>query len=159
MATNGYVTIEEMDTYVAAHYTSDDALRVRWEALSESDKAVMLTKSFNDIEVLPFTGCKADKTQVTQFPRFGETEVSQSVKDAQMDNAIWLCDQSAKETENTYNTLWRFGVESYRIGNLSETSKGGAWGHSGGVISPLITIFSSKAIKLLQGYLSGGYRI
>ena len=65
----GYVTVEEANEYVKEHYMSTDPARIRWDALTDGDKAVLLRTSFEAIELLPFSGHKSYKDQTTAFPR------------------------------------------------------------------------------------------
>lgn len=154
----GYVTLQEANEYVLSHYTSTEDVRQQWEQLSDSDKSVLLLRAFNSIESLPFVGHKTDVCQTTAFPRCPHTEVPAAVKAAQIEQALSAADGTAAEDDAFYGKLWRYGVESYKIGNLSESSSSGSWGRSGGtnsVVSAGIT--STIAIRLLMPYLSGGY--
>ena len=78
--TIGYVTLEQANEYVATHYISTDNLRVGWEMLTDEDKAALLLRSFETIELLPFAGRKAVPGQENAFPRFPETEVPNQIK-------------------------------------------------------------------------------
>ena len=79
-----------------------------------------------------------------------------SVKAAQVENAIALSDDSTSEDAAFYEKLWQWGVESYSIGNLSERTSSGAWGRGS---TTSYGIVSAKAARLLQPFMSGGYRI
>lgn len=158
MADIGYVSVAYADDYVAKHFLSTDELRKTWENLLEEDKEVLLRRSFEAIESLPFTGHKTEKNQPNAFPRCPEKEVPENVKGAQVENAVTLSDTSATEDAAFYEKLWQFGVESYSIGNLSERTSEGAWGRGSG--SSLSSgIISAKAIRMLQPYVTGGYTI
>lgn len=151
----GYVTLEEAETYVSEHYMSTDDLRKQWEALSDDDKSVLLRKSFQTIELLPLTGRKTCCDQPNMFPRWPATEVPQAVKDAQIENAVSLGDSTAAEDDAYYNKLWKYGVASYSIGNLSESISTGTYG----VSAQRTGVVSTIATRLLQPYIGGGYRI
>ena len=156
MADIGYVDVAYADTYIAEHFLSTNELRVNWEFLQEADKEVLLRRSFEAIEGLPFTGHKTDFSQPNAFPRCPSTEVPSAIKAAQVENAIALSDDNASEDAAFYEKLWQFGVESYSIGNLSEKTSSGAWGRGSTTAHGII---SAKASQLLQPFISGSYRI
>lgn len=157
MALLGYVTLDEANVYIAAHYLEADPLRVQWEALNDADKSALLRKSFQVIELLPLTGRKTDCEQANMFPRWPDTEVPEAVKQAQIENALSYGDSESVEDQKYYDKLWKYGVSSYSIGNLSEKISSGSYGagigaQKTGVVSPIAT-------RLLQPYVGGGYRI
>lgn len=159
MAVVGYVTVAEATEYIQTRYASTDELRRSWEALDETDQAVYLQKSFDAINILPFRGGKYDINQEAAFPRWPYPEVPVSVKYAQIENAITLSDTSAVEDAAFYEKMWQYGVESYSIGNLSESSSNGSWGRSGSSTSATTSVTSPKAVNLLEPYLRGGFSI
>lgn len=152
----GYVTLEEADAYVAQFYVSTNDFRLNWEALSSADKAALLMKSFQTIEMLPFAGRKTCCKQSTAFPRWPNTEVPDSIKFAQIEQALNQSDASADEDARHYEKLWQWGVNSYTIGNLSEHLSEGGYG-VGAAKSTGIT--SATATRLLAPFLQGGYSI
>lgn len=156
MSLIGYVTLEEANGYVTAHYLSTDTLRLSWEGLSDEDKTVLLTKSFQTIELLPFSGRKLTPDQSTVFPRWPWKEVPDAVKWAQIENALTKSDASNEEDAKYYERLWTYGVESYSIGNLSESVSSGSYGLRGGQATG---VTSAIAERLLRPYLGGGYRM
>ena len=149
-----YVTIAEADTYITAHYLSTDPLRVAWESLSDEDKQVLLTRSYEAIETLPLRGRKASCGQQGAFPRWPDTAVPECVKSAQIESAIELGNPSEEVEE--YMRMHQLGVTEYKIGNLSEklgdTSAGVNLMVSSGIVS-------FKAIQLLRPFLSGPFNI
>lgn len=159
MSVVGYVTIEEANAYVASRYASVDADRLRWEGLSDDDKAVYLLRSVEAFEGLPFQGRKAVLTQTYAFPRyFGSREyytdfdalsIPDDVKNAQVENALALSDGDTSSAQ--YEKMKLYGVTAYSISDFSETLSGGGTGHLG--------VTSSKASQMLQKYISGGYGI
>ena len=151
-----YVDVAYADEYVATHFLSSDELRKGWEALDNNDKEVLLQRSFEAIECLPFVGRKTDPDQPNAFPRCPFEEVPEAVKHAQVENAITLSDSSASEDAAFYEKLWQYGVESYSIGNLSERTSSGAWGRNVVASSGVI---SAKATNLLKPFLRGSYNI
>lgn len=152
----GYVSIEDANEYIQTHYTSNDPSRISWESLTDDDKQVILLRAFESIESLPFRGCKSVPGQDTAFPRFPDKEVPNIVKYAQIEQAVSTSDSANADEEVFYDKLWRYGVESYSIGNLSERSSSGEWGR--GVNSNYGSV-SRRAAKLLNPYLSGGFSV
>ena len=154
--TNGYVTLEEANAYVAANYLSTDDDRLTWEAASDADKTSALTRAFADIDMLPFAGRKTNPMQATSFPRFPATDVPQLIKSAQVEHALALFESAASSESDMYAKMWTYGVSSYSIGNLSETF-GQASG--GGSLAVEHGITSIKAQRLLKPFLNGGFQI
>lgn len=152
----GYVTLEEADQYVSENYMSTEALRTSWEALEPADRAALLRRSFQIIELLPFVGHKTSPEQLCAFPRCPSTEVPDAVKFAQIEQALIAGDADSTEEAKQYERMWQWGVSSYRIGNLSERLSTGAYGigalRAAGVSSPV-------AARLLAPYIQGGYNI
>lgn len=151
-----YVDVAYADEYVATHFLSTDEQRLNWEALDNNDKEVLLQRSFESIECLPFVGRKTDPDQPNAFPRCPFEEVPEAVKHAQVENAVTLSDSSASEDAAFYEKLWQYGVESYSIGNLSERTSSGAWGRN---VAASSGVMSAKATNLLKPFLNGSYNI
>lgn len=152
----GYVTAEEALSYVQQHYTSKDPQRFAWEALSLEDQEALLRKSLQCLETLPFTGRKSKPDQDLAFPRFPSESVPEAIKAAQIENALSLEDSSTVEDQQFYEKLWMYGVSSYSIGNLSESTSTGVYQADGAQASGIV---SAVARRLLQPFLRGGYRI
>ena len=117
---------------------------------------LLMQRSFEAIESLPFSGHKLDPLQPNAFPRCPQVEVPTAIKNAQVENAVSLSDSSTSEDAAFYEKLWQFGVESYSIGNLSEKTSSGAWGRGSTTAHGIV---SARASNLLQPYLHGGYEI
>lgn len=156
MSLIGYVTLEEANEYIRTHYLTADVLRLSWEALSEEDQTILLTKSFQTIELLPFSGRKLNPDQSTVFPRWPCKEVPEAIKWAQIENALAKSDASNEEDTKYYERLWTYGVESYSIGNLSERTSSGTYSLRG---AQATGVTSAIAERLLRPYLGGGYRM
>ena len=156
MPTVGYVDIAYADEYVKQHYRATEDFTISWSMLSEEDKEVLLRRSFESIEALPFPGKKTTASQSTMFPRWPDETVPDAIKGAQVENALFIADGATSEESSFYNKLRNYGVESYSIGNLSEHSSKGGWGKSAlsesGIVSP-------KAAQLLSAYMCGSYAI
>ena len=152
----GYVTLEEANAYVTDHFMSSNVTRVAWESLSDADKLVLLRNSYRAIEMLTFRGRKTSATQPSAFPRWPSTDVPEQIKEAQIANAIVFADESSQEDVEHYEKLRTYGVTSYRIGNLSETLNTSADSSSA---SARQGIYSQEALRLLDSWLKGGFRI
>lgn len=154
----GYVTLEEANTYVEQHYLSNSPTRLAWNSLTDEDKAVLLRNSYAAIEALPFRGSKTLCDQASAFPRYPSTEVPQRVKDAQIANAVVLSDDEFQEDALFYDKLRTYGINSYKLGNLSETILD--YSHVGGsATAGAAGVYSQDALRLLQPWLGGGFRI
>ena len=156
MSLIGYVTLEEANEYIETHYLSEDTLRMSWEDLTDDDRTVLLNKSFQTIELLPFPGRKLNPDQSTVFPRWPCKEVPEAVKWAQIENALSRSDASNEKDAQYYEKLWTYGVESYSIGNLSESVSTGSYGLRGAQSTGIV---SAIAERLLRPFLGGGYRM
>lgn len=153
--TIGYVTLSEAEEYIETHYLSNSLARLAWNQLDSRDKAVLLRNSFAAIEALPFRGAKTSATQTGAFPRYPSTEVPQRVKDAQVANAVVLSDDSFQEDALFYDKLRTYGINSYRLGNLSET----ILDYSSVQTAAASGMYSQDALRLLQPWLGGGFDI
>ena len=151
----GYVTLEEAKQYAELYY-QDLPEYGEWLSHSVNTERRLLMRAFQTIEMLPFTGRKLNPDQKTAFPRWPCSEVPEAVKHAQIELALSQGISANVEEAQHYEKLWTYGVESYSIGNLSESVSSGSYGLRGarstGVTSPV-------AERLLRPYLSGGYRI
>lgn len=152
----GYVTLDEANTYVSEHYMSTEDFRIGWEALEDADKAALLRRSFQAIELLPFSGRKTCCSQPFAFPRWPSEEVPLAVKFAQIEQSLVGSDTTATEEAKQYEKMWQWGVSSYTIGNLSESISAGTYG-AGALRTAGIT--SAAAARFLAPYLQGGYNI
>lgn len=155
-----YNTVETADSYIAAHYTSRSADRIRWVALTPEDKAVYLTNAYEAIEELPFHGRKVANGQESAFPRlpyqYGHTEegAPSNVLAAEAELALYLSDEKKQQSSQKRRELQADGVTSFEIGDLSET-------YADTEVSTAKTSIEKcrKAMELLAPYLSGGYEI
>lgn len=152
----GYVTLQEAEDYIQTHYTFSNELRQQWEFTPVEDKVVLLNRSFQVLEMLPFAGRKFDPKQPNAFPRWPQQEVPVAIKWAQIENALAKSDTSNEEDAKFYERLWMYGVESYSIGNLSERTSTGSYSVNG---AQATGVTSAIADRLLRPYLGGGYRM
>lgn len=150
----GYVTIEYADEYINSHFLYTDTEYNAWLSLGDEEKGVYLRRSFEIIEMLPFSGRRTHRDQTCAFPRFPYKHVPDAIKAAQIENALAMMDSETSEDSEFYESLRRNGVKSYSLGNLSESI-----GDVVGSLAYQAGIVSSKAARLLQPYLGGGFRI
>lgn len=150
-----YNTVEQADAYIAGHYLSSDELAQQWSSLSDDDKQVLLTRAHDTIDALPITGRKASVDQPDAFPRCPDKEVPDAVKSAECELALSLSDESANESLNNYRKMVDYGIQSYSIGNFSET----LLSYSKNSIEIKYGLISSNAKQLLTPWLTGGFRI
>ncbi len=152
----GYVDIDYADAYVNSHFVASSIQVSNWTALSESDKAVVLTKAFQSIENMAYTGRKTVDDQSTVFPRYPSTEVPNIVKEAQVEIALDFSDEEKVTSDEAYTLLGKYNVSSYSIGSLSESCTDGYWGSNP---AQTASVTSKIALQLLKPFLSGGYHI
>lgn len=150
-----YCTVDAATSYIATHYVSTDEARVRWTALSADDKQALLTKAHDVIDALPITGVKTDTAQADAFPRYPETTVPTVVQNAEVELALALSDSSLNDDASNYKRMVDYGISSYSIGNFSET----LLQYNKNSIQMKYGLVSDSAERLLQPWLSGGFRI
>ena len=146
-----YATVEQANAYVASYYSSTNNIRIAWEALNEEDKQVMLNRSEQLIDLLPFNGKPVDPKQVSAFPRYPNPELSlERVRIAAIELALQT--NGDTETQDRLN-LRAQGVKSYTIGDLSETFKDTS-------SEDYLIQFALDAVNpFLRNWIGGGYRI
>lgn len=144
-----YATLEQANAYVASYYSSTNNIRIAWDALSDEDKQIMLNRSEQIIDLLPFNGKPVDKEKA--FPRCPDPELSlKRVQTATIELALQI--NGDAETQERLN-LRAQGVKSYKIGDLSET-----FGDTN--VEDYIIQFATDVVSpFLRNWLGGGYRI
>lgn len=146
-----YATVEQANAYVASYYSSTNNIRIAWEALNEEDKQIILNRSEQLIDLLPFNGKPVDPKQVNAFPRYPNPELSlERVRVAAIELALQT--NGDTETQDRLN-LRAQGVKSYKIGDLSETFK------DTNSEDYLIQFALDVINPFLRNWLGGGYRI
>lgn len=152
---DSYVTIYDADAYVASRYISSDAARLRWDALPDDDKEILLIQACAEIEALQLRGKKMSRDQLLAFPRrpFQDLDVTwapDEVRHAQIELALWLSDSSAQADAAQRQNLQAQGVTGFSIGDLSESYKTGAGEKPAPLLCP-------KSQRLLAQYVFGGF--
>lgn len=144
-----YATLEQANAYIESYYSSNNPLRISWNALSDGDKTVQLNIAERTIDQLPLKGKPIHKSKA--FPRKPDEEYSLlKAKEATIELAINLLDS---EISQRYS-MQQQGVKSYKIGDLSETFKDGSSGYSG-----IDNYAFSIVFPYLSDWLGGGYDI
>ncbi len=72
-----YVTVNEADTFLSTELWAE-----AWLTATPENKTKALTKATASIDAIQYKGEKDDEDQVNEFPRSGQEEVPQDVKDA-----------------------------------------------------------------------------
>lgn len=158
VGTNTYVSREYADEYITSRYKTNSKDRKRWEELSEEDKEILLINACDELENLQWQGRTATKGQAMAFPRlpfqYGKTDeiAPLRVKQAQVELALWLSDDTKQANQSQRQELQSQGVESFSIGDLSES-------YGKGVGEKPAPLLCSKVKALIAPYLSGGYDI
>ncbi len=175
VGTDTYVTVAEADTYISNNFVSTDTNRITWEALATSDKEIYLKNSTKRLDRQILRGVKAVDSQALEFPRaiksylhnwdrpvYGvnanrtydyvvESEVSQKVKDAQVEEAVSLSVNGGNVNKRA--DLINQGVKKFKLGDLEEEyGAGRASGFND------TTLLSTTAIQLMKYYLAGGVK-
>lgn len=171
VGTDSYISLTDANTYMSNNYLSTSSELATWNALSNADREVLLKKATKKIDRQILRGVRATNTQVLEFPRairvtetlneypdvatirnlswVIETEVSQKVKDANVEEALFAVISGA--SANRRIALQQQGVKSYSLGDLSETFGGG--------FSSQNNLLSTNAKDLLSYYLTKSVRI
>lgn len=148
-----YATIEEANLYIETRYSIaglNPEMWEKWDDLEPESKTALLEMAGLAINRLPFTGRVSVIGQPLPFPRYPETEVSNEVKYAQIEEALAYCDPVYVESRASYEDLMARGVLRYGIGNFSERFANNFKGSTG---------LSYKASAYLRKYMTGGYAI
>lgn len=144
-----YATVEQANDYVQKYYSSTDSLRRLWESLSDEDKQVQLNRAEQQIDLLPFTGRPLG---TSAFPREPFKDKSlQAAQVATIELAVQRCDSQANERYE----LQKQGVQSYKIGDLSETFKGGSNSSDVGADAYIMSV----VFPFLKDWLGGSFEI
>ena len=155
-----YVTVEEMDEYVADR-PDEEAV---WGDLTEDEQGALLTYVSGLVDSLPFTGKKYDTSQELQWPRYikarggwrverdaeGDVVVPTAIKNAVCEEVLARLDTSG----DARRALQEAGVKSFKLSDLSETY--GDEVRGGGIKGTPLR--SWTAYRLLEPYLAVGAR-
>ena len=135
-----YCTIEYAEEYFKKRLHAES-----WGETSDADKEKALRQATKEIDRQLLKGRKATDTQELAFPRYPDTEVPEAVKEACCEIALALLERGNSQRHK----LQQEGVQSFTLGNMSETYAPGA-GHG---------LLSQEAKELLRPWLLGGVNI
>lgn len=107
-----YATADYADQYFAGRLYAE-----KWQAASDMEKEAALQEATRRIDRMTLAGRKSDPEQENSFPRYPDTEVPQSVRDACCEEAISIMERGDSERRK----MQLEGVQSFSIGGLSET--------------------------------------
>lgn len=138
--TTAYVTTEEATTYFASRLHAE-----AWTALSADDKPKALAMATKVIDRQLLKGRKTDPDQELAFPRYSDKKVPEAVKEACCEEALALLERGSSQRLK----LQQEGVQSFSLGNMSETYITGA-GKG---------LLSQEAKELLKPWLLGAVNI
>lgn len=135
-----YCTIEYADEYF-----SDRLHAESWGQAYEIEKEKALKQATKTIDRQLLRGRKTNRDQTLAFPRYPDTEVPEIVKEACCEEALALLERGNSQRRK----LQQEGVQSFSLGNMSETYIAGA-GKG---------LLSQEAKELLRPWLIGAVAI
>ena len=135
-----YCTIEYADEYFSGRLHAES-----WGQAYEIAKEKALKQATKEIDRQPLKGRKTDITQTLAFPRYPDTEVPESIKEACCEVALALLERGNSQRRK----LQQEGVQSFTLGNMSETYAPGAG----------CGLLSQEAKELLRTWLMGAVNI
>ncbi len=137
---NSYIDIDGADEYFAGFLHAES-----WGQADDSTKEKALKQATKEIDRQPLTGRKATDDQALAFPRYPDTEAPEAVKEACCEVALALLERGNDQRRK----LQQEGVQSFSLGNMSETYAAGA-GKG---------LLSQEAKELLTPWLLGAVMI
>ena len=112
-----YVSLAEANEYFSNRLHAD-----AWAEASDADKEKALAMATKAIDRQPLKGRKTDPAQELAFPRYPDAETPQNVKEACCEEALALLERGNSQRRR----LQQEGVQSFSLGNMSETFAAGA---------------------------------
>ncbi len=150
---NSYVTMEEAEAYLATRFGG-----AVFAAADESDQEIALIQATRQIDRHRFHGRKNSVEQALEFPRaypytepVTPSEVPRKVKDACCEQALHLVAHKDAGGAGKRQQLQAEGVQSFSVGDLSETFAPGLAGAS--------EALCNDARVLLRGWIDRTGRI
>jgi hypothetical protein len=137
---NSYIDIDGADEYFAGRLHAES-----WSGADSETKEKALRQATKEIDRMPLKGRKATDTQELAFPRYPDTEIPEAVKEACCEEALALLERGNSQRHK----LQQEGVQSFTLGNMSETYITGA-GKG---------LLSQEAKELLKPWLLGAVNI
>ena len=139
------ITVHEIDINGADEYFAGRLHAESWGETSDADKEKALKQATKEIDRQLLRGRKTNPEQELAFPRYPDTEVPEAVKEACCEVALALLERG----NNQRRKLQQEGVQSFTLGNMSETYAAGA-GRG---------LLSQEAKELLRPWLIGAVNI
>ena len=135
---SNYADVDYGDAYFALRLRSQ-----AWDDATDDDKVKALTEATDIIDQLNFAGDKTDSDQENQFPRSGDSDIPDAIKQAACEIAKALLDgvDPEKEFENLFKLSTSYG------GVRTSFDRTSVAGHT------VSGVPSFKAWKLLFPYL------
>ena len=127
MATVGYVTEDELEAYATA----------RGITIS-GNKAVLLQKALDWLELQPFSGEKYDEDQELEFPRDDDDEVPDKIKTAQMVCAL-IYDAGGDPLAAISKKVIREKVDVLEVQYSESSSSNDLYPHLSLLLAPYLT--------------------
>ena len=140
LGTNSYIDVAGANEYFAGRLHAEI-----WFEADDSTKEKALWQATRSIDRMPLRGRKTDLHQPLAFPRYPDTEIPEAVKEACCEEALALLESGNSQRRK----LQQEGVQSFTLGNMSETYIAGA-GRG---------MLSQEAKELLRPWLLGGVNI
>ncbi len=135
-----YVDLAEANEYLSNRLHAD-----AWAEAADADKEKALAMATKAIDRQPLKGRKTDPAQTPAFPRYPDAEIPQAVKEACCEEALAILERGNSQRKK----LQQEGVQSFTLGNMSETYAAGA-GRG---------LLSQEAKELLRPWLLGAVNI
>jgi hypothetical protein len=137
---NSYIDIEEADEYFSGRLHAES-----WGQADDVTKDKALRQATKTIDRQLLRGRKTNRDQTLAFPRYPDTEVPEIVKEACCEEALALLERGNSQRRK----LQQEGVQSFALGNMSETYAPGA-GRG---------LLSQEAKELLRPWLLGAVNV
>ena len=137
---NSYIDIDGADEYFAGRLHAKS-----WTGADTETKEKALKQATRQIDRQRLKGNKTNPSQPLAFPRYPDTEIPEAVKEA-------CCEEALALLERGNSQRWKLqqeGVQSFSLGNMSETYAPGA-GKG---------LLSQEAKELLRPWLIGAVNI
>jgi len=137
---NSYIDVAGANEYFGRRLHAES-----WSGADSETKEKALRQATRSIDRMPLRGRKTDLHQPLAFPRYPDTEIPEAVKEACCEEALAILESGNSQRRK----LQREGVQSFTLGNMSETYIAGA-GKG---------LLSQEAKELLRPWLIGAVMI
>ena len=154
-----YIGVAKADETVRLLLRPYDEFSVFWNALSDQEKESYLLRSTQQIDTLIYTGAKSNAGQRLQFPRNRESELSQTVINAVVYNALGLMNEDLKSAAAKQMQVFKsLGV--FKNPRLDQTSQQAiATAENSAPAEVKNPLASKTAYALLKPYRRGSFAL